>query len=165
MDLLLRLGDAKDSEAIALIYNQGIEDRIATFEVIPRSARSVKKWFDGIHPIVVGEIDSKVIAFASTSSYKDRECYKGIAEFSIYVQREFRGRGIGKALIKRLIEEAENRGFWKLISRIFVENTQSRALMVNSGFREVGVYQKHGKLNGTWRDVVIVELLIMCNLK
>ncbi len=165
MHLLLRLADPKDSEAITGIYNQGIEDRIATFEVIPRSTKDIEKWFDGVHPIIVGEIDSNVIAFASTSTYRDRECYRGIAEFSVYVERRFRGMGIGTPLMKRLIEEAGKMGYWKLVSRIFVENAQSRALMTKLGFREVGVYQKHGTLDGEWKDVVIVELLIPDNLK
>ncbi len=165
MHISLRNALLEDSYAIAGIYNQGIEDRVATFEVNPRNNRDIEKWFDGIHPIIVAEIDSIVIAFASTSSYRSRECYNGIAEFSIYIERKFRGMGIGTPLLNRLIEEAGKMGYWKLVSRVFVENASSRALMNKLGFREVGVYQKHGKLDGEWRDVVIVEKLIQENLK
>ena len=165
MHVSLRLAGLKDSDAITGIYNQGIVERIATFEVNPRTRADVEKWFDGIHPIVVAEIDSTVVAFASTSTYRSRDCYKGIAEFSIYVEKNFRGQGIGTLLMEKLIEEAGKLGYWKLLSRIFVENVSSRALMGKLGFREVGVYQKHGKLDGEWRDVVIVERLILENIK
>ncbi len=153
-----------DAAPIARIYNQGIEDRIATFETRPRSADDVRAWFDGVHPIVVVEMEGEVIAFASTSTYRLRECYAGIAEFSVYVAREARGRGAGRLAMQALIRAAEEAGFWKLLSRIFVENTPSRALVRSLGFREVGLYEKHARLDGVWRDVVIVERLIPANL-
>ncbi len=155
-----------DAAAIARIYNQGIEDRVATFETRLRTPEDILGWFDGVHPIVVVEDDDgRVIAFASTSTYRPRECYAGIAEFSVYVAREARGRGAGRAAMQALIKAAERAGFWKLVSRVFPENAASRALLRSVGFREVGVYEKHGKLDGVWRDVVIVERLIPANLK
>lgn len=153
-----------DCDTIAAIYNQGIEDRIATFETTPRTPKDIQSWFDGKHPVIVIEKASKVIAFASTSSYRARECYAGIAEFSVYVAREARGLGTGRLAMQALIQAAENAGFWKLVSRVFVENTASRSLLTSIGFREVGIYEKHGKLDGVWRDVVIVEYLIPTNL-
>lgn len=149
-----------DAAAIARIYNDGIEDRIATFETKPRTAEDIRLWFDGVHPIVVVEDAGQVIAFASTSTYRPRECYNGIAEFSVYVAREARGRGAGKLALKKLLEIAEQAGFWKLVSRIFPENQNSLKLVRSLGFREVGVYEKHGQLDGVWRDVVIVERLL-----
>ena len=154
-----------DAMDIARIYNQGIEDRVGTFETRPRSAEDVRAWFDGHHPIVVVEDNGKVIAFASASTYRPRECYAGIAEFSVYVAREARRRGAGRTAMEALLHQAEQHGFWKLVSRVFVENTPSRSLLRKIGFREVGVYEKHGKLDGVWRDVVIVEHLIESNLK
>jgi phosphinothricin acetyltransferase len=154
-----------DSPVIARIYNQGIEDRVATFETRPRSAEDVRAWFDDRHPIVVVEQGGQVIAFASTSTYRPRECYAGVAEFSVYVAREARGRGAGRLAMQALIAAAERAGFWKLVSRIFVENAASRALVRLLGFREVGIYEKHGQLDGVWRDVVIVEYLIESNLR
>ena len=159
-----RLAQPADAAAIAAIYNEGIADRLATFETRPRSAAEVQAWFDGAHPIVVVEVDGSVIAFASTSTYRPRECYAGVAEFSVYVARAARGRGAGRLALQALLREAERAGFWKLVSRVFVENTASRALLRGLGFREVGVYEKHGKLDGAWRDVVIVERLIPTNL-
>lgn len=117
-------------------------------------------WLGGRFPVVVVEQDGDVVAFASTSTYRARDCYRGIAEFSVYVDPAFRGLGIGKAAMDALIEAARAAGFWKLVSRIFVENTASRSLMNGLGFREVGVYEKHAQLDGVWRDVVIVERLL-----
>jgi phosphinothricin acetyltransferase len=152
-----------DAPAIAQIYNQGIADRVATFETNPRTAEDVQAWFDGAHPIVVVEDGQVVVAFASTSTYRPRACYAGIAEFSVYVARSERGRGAGRLAMQALIAEAELAGLWKLVSRVFVENSASRSLLRSLGFREVGTYEKHGRLDGAWRDVVIVELLIEAN--
>jgi phosphinothricin acetyltransferase len=154
-----------DAVALTRIYNQGIEDRVATFETRLRTATEVAAWFDGRHPIVVVESgDGGVLAFAATSTYRPRECYAGIAEFSVYVAREARGRGAGRLAMEALIDAAERAGFWKLVSRIFPENTASLALMRAVGFREVGVYRQHARLDGVWRDVVIVERLLPANM-
>ena len=155
---------ASDAEAITGIYNRGIAERSATFETRPRTVQDVQAWFNGRHPIVVVEDGGTVIAFAATSSYRARECYAGIAEFSVYVTPQARGRGAGRLAMTALLEAAEGAGFWKLVSRVFVENAPSRALLASLGFREVGVYEKHGRLDGQWRDVVIVERLLPTNL-
>ncbi|HKV43184.1 MAG TPA: arsinothricin resistance N-acetyltransferase ArsN1 family A [bacterium] len=159
-----RTASPGDAAAIAAIYNQGIEDRVATFETQVRSAQDVGAWFDGMHPSVVVEEDGRIIAFASTSTYRPRQCYGGIAEFSVYVAREGRGRGAGRLAMEALIAEAERAGFWKLVSRVFPENLPSLRLLRSVGFREVGTYEKHARLEGVWRDVVIVERLIPANL-
>jgi L-amino acid N-acyltransferase YncA len=156
----VRAATTADCDAICRIYNEGIEDRVGTFETRPRTSADIATWFDGVHPIVVVEEAGSVIAFASTSTYRPRDCYAGIAEFSVYVGRSARRKGAGRLAMQGLIEAAREAGFWKLLSRIFVENTPSRALMQSLGFREVGIYEKHGQLDGIWRDCVIVELLI-----
>lgn len=162
---IARVATAKDAAAIARIYNEGIDDRIATFETRHRTEKDVVGWFDGIHPVVVVEEERQVIAFASTSSYRPRECYAGIAEFSVYVAREARGKGAGRLAMERLLVEAEAAGFWKLLSRIFPENVASLALARSLGFREVGIYEKHARLDGEWRDVIIVERLLAANIE
>jgi phosphinothricin acetyltransferase len=149
-----------DTDAIARIYNEGIRDRVGTFETRERTLDDVRAWFDDLHPIIVVEQDDQVVAFASTSSYRARECYRGIAEFSVYVTRSCRGRGAGRAAMHALIDAARAAGFWKLVSRAFVENGASRSLLATLGFREVGIYEKHARLDGRWRDVVIVEKLL-----
>jgi L-amino acid N-acyltransferase YncA len=152
---------ADDAAAIARIYTEGIDDRIATFETSHRTADDVVQWLDGRHPVVVVEDDGgDVLAFAATFTYRPRDCYAGIAEFSVYAARSARGRGAGRMAMEALVAAARAAGFWKLVSRVFVENGASRGLLRRLGFREVGVYERHGRLDGVWRDVVIVEKLL-----
>jgi phosphinothricin acetyltransferase len=160
MTLAARPASPDDAPIIAQIYNEGIDDRVGTFETRPRTAQDVVAWFDGVHPIVVVEAGGEVVAFAATSTYRPRECYAGIAEFSVYVARHARGQGAGATAMRALIDAVKPAGIWKLVSRIFVENDASRRLMAAMGFREVGIYEKHAQLDGRWRDVVIVERLI-----
>ena len=155
-----RLATPADAAEIARIYTQGIEDRIATFETRPRSAEDVRGWFDGAHPIVVVEDAGRIVGFASTSTYRPRECYARVAEFSVYVARDARGRGVGRLALRELIAAAARAGLGKLVSRIFPENHASRAVCRVLGFREVGVYENHGQLDGAWKDCVIVERLL-----
>jgi len=155
----------EDAAVIARIYNQGITDRVATFETRLRSAGDILGWFDGAHPIVVVEKDGEVIAFGATSRYRDRHCYSGVAEASLYVGRDWRRRGAGRMAMAALLESAEQAGFWKIVSRVFPENSASLRLIRSMGFREIGTYEKHGKLDGVWRDVIIVERLLRANLK
>ena len=156
----VREATVDDAPQIAAIYNQGILERTATFETRPRTADEVRKWFDGVHPVCVAEDEGKVVAFAASSTYRARECYAGIAEVSIYVDGSARKKGAGRAVLRALVEACERRGFWKLLSRVFVDNAASRGLVRASGFREVGIYERHARLEGQWRDVVIVEKLI-----
>jgi L-amino acid N-acyltransferase YncA len=157
--MISRRATPDDAETIATIYNAGIEDGIATFETRLRTADDIRNWFTGRFPIVVIE-DDGVIAFASTSEYRPRDCYAGVAEFSVYVARAARGRGAGRLAMQSLMEEARKAGFWKLVSRVFVENAASRVLLGRIGFREVGIYKRHAQARGVWRDVVIVEALL-----
>ena len=161
----VRSATPNDAKAIATIYNQGIEDRVATFETHLRSAEDVKAWLDDVHPVLVVEKDSEIVAFASSFAYSARECYAGIAECSVYVNRDMRYHGAGRIALEALIRAAEEAGFWKLVSRVFIDNNASRKLIGSLGFREVGIYEKHAKLDDVWRDVVIVERLISSNLK
>jgi len=159
-DLHARPARHDDAAAIAEIYNEGIDDRIATFETEHRTASDISGWFGSRFPFVVITRDDQVIAFASTSAYRPRQCYAGIAEFSVYVTHTARGVGAGRAAMTELIKAATDAGFWKLVSRVFTTNVASRTLLRSLGFREVGVYERHGQLDGEWLDVVIVELLL-----
>ncbi|HTD64312.1 MAG TPA: arsinothricin resistance N-acetyltransferase ArsN1 family A [Verrucomicrobiae bacterium] len=158
-----RVATEEDAGAIARIHNEGIADRVATFETAPRTpgeiARGLRerapRW-----PTVVVERDGTVVAWASASEYRSRPCYAGVAEFSVYVARDARGTGAGRAAMEALVRECEGRGIWKLVSRVFPENEASRKLLAKVGFREVGTYRRHAKLDGAWRDTVIVERLI-----
>ena len=160
---LVRPVEPSDAAAIAAIYNQGIEDRIATFETEPRRPELIAAQFVAraqTHPAVVAERDGEVVAVAWTSEYRPRAAYATVAEVSIYVRRDARGQGYGRLVLGELIDAAEAQGFTKLVSRIFPENVASRGLCATLGFREVGVYRRHGRLDGQWRDCVIVERLL-----
>ena len=155
-----RTARREDAAEIARIYNEGIEDRTATFETDLRTERDVLRWFDEERTMVVIESEGHVCAFATAFSYRPRACYNGVREFSVYVSRDARGRKLGRIALEALIAAARARGDWKLLSRVFPENGQSLKLLASLGFREVGTYVRHAKLDGKWRDVVIVEKLI-----
>lgn len=154
-----------DAPAITEIYNQGIEDRIATFETEPRSIADIEPWFEHAYAFVsVIDPGGDVAGYAVAHPYSDRRCYRGIGEFSVYVRRSHRGRGVGQAAMAALIDAARADGLWKLTSRVFPENRASLALMARMGFEEIGVHRNHGKLEGVWKDCVIVERLIPENI-
>jgi L-amino acid N-acyltransferase YncA len=161
--MIVRPAVRADAESIARIYTQGIEERIATFETEPRSTEDMLAYLaerEGHYPVIVVEHDGQVVAWAGASSYRTRECYAGVCEFSVYADRAARGSGAAHAALQGLIDACEESGFWKLVSRIFPENARSRDLCRKVGFREVGVYYRHAKLDGAWRDTVIVERLL-----
>jgi L-amino acid N-acyltransferase YncA len=161
-ELNARAATAGDAAAIARIYNEGIEDGLATFETEPRAPADIETWFAAGFPLVVVENSSgQPVAWASAPPYRPaRPVYAGVADFSVYVARSARGGGAGRAAVQALVAACEERGYWKLLSRIFPENEASLALCRGLGFREVGVYRRHAKLQGEWKDTVIVELLI-----
>lgn len=163
MSLTARPARLDDAAAIARIYAEGIEDRVATFETEPRSPVQVRELLEArldTHPAVVVERGGLVVGFAWTGPYSDRPCYGGIGEFSVYVGREARGTGAGTLALRALLSGCERRGFWKLVSRVFTDNGASRRLCLTMGFSEVGVHRRHARLDGAWRDVVVVERLL-----
>lgn len=162
----IRPAVAEDAAAVTAIYNQGITERSATFETEPRQVDDLVARIADCqrYPLLVAVDEGNVVGWAGLSGYRPRDCYAGIAEFSVYVDAGARGRGIGRELLQALIAAARELGFWKLVSRIFTFNHASRAACRAVGFREVGIYEKHGPLDGRWLDVVIVERLIPENI-
>ena len=160
--LIVRPAVPADAPAIADIYNQGIRGRQATFETRERTAEDVVPWISAAarYPVLVAELEGEVVGWVAASAYRPRECYAGIAEFSVYVDERTRGRGIGDALMRAFLPALEQAGFWKVLSRIFPENTGSLVLCERHGFTRVGTYRRHARLDGRWRDVVIVERLL-----
>ena len=156
-----RAATPADASAVTRIYNQGIADRVATFETRERSATEVEERLRGPHPaVVVLDGAGEVVAFAWSSPYSAREAYATIGDHGVYVAREARGQGYGSAALFGLMDAARQAGLHKLTSRIFVENASSRRLHERCGFREVGVHRRHARLDGVWRDVVTVEVLL-----
>jgi L-amino acid N-acyltransferase YncA len=149
-----------DASAVAAIYNEGIQDRLATFETRPREAAEVVAWLaDGL-PFLVATDGDEVVGFARVSPYSDRCVYQGVGEHGVYVARSARGGGLGRQLLDALCDEAERAGLYKLTSRVFTDNTASRAVHLAAGFHEVGVQRRHGRLDGRWKDCVLVERLL-----
>jgi L-amino acid N-acyltransferase YncA len=162
MSVSIRPARVSDAVAIAAIYNEGIEDREATFETEPRTeADLVDALADPVAPpFLVAETGAGVVGWARLSQYSPRPCYAGVGEASIYIERGSRNRGLGQRLFEALAEVAERRGYWKITGLLFPTNRASVALCRASGCREVGVFRRHGRLDGRWRDVLQVERLL-----
>jgi L-amino acid N-acyltransferase YncA len=157
----VRLARVDDCDAIARIYNDGIAERSSTFETALRSAADIEGWLASpSHPVLVAERGGAVVGWARLAPYSARACYAGVVEGSVYVEARERGRGLGSALVIALHDEGERAGFHKIVGRLFADNDPSRRLVARHGFREVGTHLRHGRLDGSWRDVVVVELLI-----
>lgn len=162
MAVEVRPARPEDAAAIAAIYSQGIEDRIATFETDPRTAADVAPWLAAApaEPLLVAERDGVVLGWGRVMSYSDRCAYAGVGEYTLYVAREARGAGVGRLLLEELLAAAEARGCWKVIGLLFTSNEPSIALARRCGFRDVGVHVRHGRLDGEWRDVLLIERLL-----
>jgi L-amino acid N-acyltransferase YncA len=214
----LRLATASDAEAICRIYNQGIEDRVATLETELRTPDERRQWLQNRsarHPVIVAEFaefvvagtvrpaltegglkqvrpgsgsadnpfadnpsaDSRsadnrsadnrsadnplaVIAWASLNVFNARECYRFVADISVYVERSWRGQGVGRALLEKLTELGRQHGFHKLVLSAFPGNAGGMALYAKSGFRTVGIYHEQGQLDGKWVDTIVMEKLL-----
>ncbi|HQU71183.1 MAG: N-acetyltransferase [Calditrichaeota bacterium] len=145
-----------DREAVLDIYRQGIEERTATFETtVPEWA----DWFAKTLPAcrLVAEQEGNLAGWAVAFPVSPRHCYRGVAEISIYVSRNFRGKRVATRLLDALIEASEAAGIWSLLSVVFPENTPTLRLHARSGFREIGRREKIAQLDGCWRDTVMLE--------
>jgi L-amino acid N-acyltransferase YncA len=158
--LTIRQASDDDADAIARIYNEGILDRLATLETELRSPDERRQWLAGKsdrHPVLVAERHGAVVAWASLNVFNPRRCYDHVADLSIYVARESRGCGVGRALLDRLAEAARALGFRKLVLAAFPFNPAGLALYERTGFARVGVYREQGQLDGKWVDIVVME--------
>jgi L-amino acid N-acyltransferase YncA len=154
----VRPATGSDAEAIARIYNQGIEERSSTFETEPRTPADVASWLASADrlPVLVAD-DGEVRGWSRMLAYSDRAAYSGVGEVSVYVDAAARGRGLGRALLEALEQRARELEYWKLVGKLFTDNAASAALVERCGWRTVGLHLRHGRLDGEWRDVTLVE--------
>jgi L-amino acid N-acyltransferase YncA len=139
---------------VRAIFGEGIATGQATFET---ETPSWEHW-DGAHSSgLVSEEDGEVVGWAALAPYSERAVYAGVAEESIYVAERARGRGVGRTLLEELVRRSEQAGIWTLEAGVFPENRASVALHLGCGFRIVGVRERIGRLNGEWRDVLLLE--------
>jgi L-amino acid N-acyltransferase YncA len=156
----VRPAEGGDAPRLAEIFNEGVEDRVATFETSPARAPEAARWIaDDL--VIVGERDGDLVGFAKASPYADRHAYyEGVREATLYVERGARRTGLGRRLLDALAEAAAEEGAHKLVGKIFTSNQPSIAMVGDLGWREVGVHERHGTLDGEWKDVLVVEKLL-----
>jgi phosphinothricin acetyltransferase len=162
-DYRVRAATAADAAVICRIYNQGIEDRVATLETELRTPEERAAWLAAKgprHPVVVAEDNGNIVGWGSLNQFNPRDAYRHVVDFSIYVDRAYRGRGVGKVMLTRLIELAREHGFHKMVLSAFPTNSGGMALYERMGFRTVGVYKEQGLLDGRWVDTIIMEKLL-----
>jgi L-amino acid N-acyltransferase YncA len=164
MSYIMREARIEDVAAIANIYNQGIEDRIATLETRLRDAEEMKGWLntrgDRYKVVVIEDYEGIVRGWASINVFNSRCCYSGVGDLSIYVERNMRGKGLGKQILNYLIEIAKNQNFNKLVLSTFESNDIGKKLYKSAGFREVGTYMNQGILDGKFINITIMEKLL-----
>ena len=158
--LHIRPAGPADAAAVAAIYNEGIEDRLATFETRPRDPDEIAGWLETGLPFLVADDGERLLGFARVTAYSDRCVYEGVGEHGDHVARAARGRRVGQRLLAALCDASEQAGLYKLTSRVFTDNAPSRAVHAAAGFHEVGVQRRHGRLDGHWKDCVLVERLL-----
>jgi L-amino acid N-acyltransferase YncA len=154
----IRPAASEDAAAITAIYNQGVEERVATFQARPLDRAHFAARIRAGELFLVAEERRAVLGAAWVGDYDPlHDYYAGVGEATLYVERSARRRGTGRALLEVLGSEAARSGRHKLVAKIFASNAASLALFEACGYRRVGVHSRHGLLDGEWRDVVVVE--------
>jgi L-amino acid N-acyltransferase YncA len=161
--LRVRVAGIADAAAICRIYNEGIQDRVATLETEERTPEERVKWLQARgarHPVLVAEAESGVVGWASLNVFNARRAYEHVADLSLYVQREWRGQGVGRRLLEALVARASELGYHKIVLAAFPWNEAGMRAYRRAGFREVGIYREQGRLDGRWVDTVVMEKII-----
>jgi L-amino acid N-acyltransferase YncA len=158
--IAIRLAAPADGEALAAIYDEGIATGVATFATGPHTGEERRAWLaarPGHAPVFVAERNGEVLGWSALAPLSHRPWYRGVAEYTVYVSGRARGRGVGRRLLDDLLARAPGFGYWKLVGMILPENRAGLALARDAGFRVVGTHRAHGRLDGRWRDVTVVE--------
>jgi phosphinothricin acetyltransferase len=160
----VRLATPEDADAICRIYNQGIEDRVATLETELRTPDERREWLRGKsprHPVIVAwTAGGDIVGWGSLNVYNPREAYRHVADFSVYVDRAYRGKGVGRVLLARLIALGREHGYHKLVLSAFPFNAGGMTLYEKMGVRTVGIYKEQGQLDGRWVDTIVMEKIL-----
>lgn len=159
-DLILRPADLDDARRIGEIYDEAIDAGNATFAVGPHPESERRGWLAGraaTAPVFVAVADGTVVGWSAIAPFSHRQWFSGVGEYTVYVSTSARGQGVGTRLLAELILKAPTFGYWKLVGLIFPENTAGLALATSAGFTAVGTFRDHGRLDGEWRDISIVE--------
>ena len=161
-EIVVRPARPSDAASICAIYNQGIEDRIATLETERRTPEERREWIEARgprHPVIVADAGGETVGWGSLNSYNPRPAYQHVADFSVYIERSWRGKGVGRGLLARLIELAREIGYHKMMLSAFPFNEAGVALYERMGFSQVGICREMGLLDGVWVDTVVMEKL------
>jgi L-amino acid N-acyltransferase YncA len=161
--MIVRLAQATDAEAMRAIYNLEVLESTVTFDLVPRSHDDQRAWLlahNGAHPAVVAVDGDLIVGFGSLSPYKDRPAYSTTVEDSVYVDRNWRGKGVGRLILDELLKLATTHGFHSVIARIVGDHDASIALHERCGFTFVGVEREVGRKFGRWLDVVELQRLL-----
>jgi L-amino acid N-acyltransferase YncA len=159
-DISIRPAERGDADQIAEIFNQGLDDRVATFETRPAGHEEAVRWIE--HDLVMVALqDDSILGWAKASPYADNhDYYDGVREATMYIERGARRTGVGSRLLAALADAAARTGAHKLVGKIVTSNEPSIAMVGGLGWREVGVHERHGRLDGEWKDVLVVEKLL-----
>lgn len=158
--LAIRRAAPEDAAAIGAIYDEAIAGGTATFATGPHTEEERRGWLAGraaTAPVFVGERGGQVVAWSALAPFSHRAWYSGVGEYTVYVAFTARGHGVGRDMLEHLLIEAPAFGYWKLVGLIFPENPAGIALATSAGFTTVGRFAGHGKLDGRWRDVMLLE--------
>ncbi|PAK42072.1 MULTISPECIES: arsinothricin resistance N-acetyltransferase ArsN1 family A [Peribacillus] len=161
--MIIREAIEADLDSIKDIYNQGIEDRIATLETETKDQAYMEEWFaehNGRYKLIVAEQDGEIVGWSSLNQYNSRKAYKGVADLSVYISRNHRGKGIGGLLLQSIEEHAKENDFNKIVLFTFPFNQIGQGLYRKQGFREVGVFKNQGFMDGEYVDVMAMEKLL-----
>lgn len=162
-ELVIRKSTEADIPSILDIYNQGIEDRIATLELDTKDISFMNEWYgnhNGRYCVIVAEVENQIVGWASLNRYSNRKAYDGVADLSIYIERSYRGRGVGKRLLASLEQEAKEQNFYKIVLFTFPFNRLGQNLYQKQGYREVGIFKNQGIVDGSFVDIMAMEKLL-----
>jgi len=146
-----------DIHTVLDIFRQGIESGMATFQTTVPTAEAWDMEYHNDCRWILEDENQEIVGWCALKSVSKRDCYQGVAEISIYFDNDYQRKGLGSILLKKLILDSEDHGFWTLQANVFLDNQASVKFHQKNGFKIVGVREKLAKLNGIWKDVILLE--------